>query len=251
VRDPTFEHAEGEIRAIVLAAGRGRRLQSLTLTRPKPLLPVAGRPMLAHVLDALTSYGIQDVVVVVGYLGDQIEAYLATRPHPVPRAVVQRVLGGNGDAVRAAADYLDGPVLVTFGDTILRGDLGRVLGGPDGVIVVARVEDTRGYGLVEVDAEGRVRRLWEKPAVPPSCDAVAGTFVFPNGRRLQQALEEMARQGGTGRDGEVWLTDVVQHMIERGERFRVVRLEAFYDCGTPERLDEAERALRGCSGDSA
>src|SRR5690349_18276448 len=117
------------MRAIVLAAGRGRRLEPLTLTRPKPLLHVAGRPILAHVLDPLTRSGIHDVVVVVGHLGAQIAAYLDTRPNPKPRVVVQSPLGGNGDAVRAARAYLDGPLLVAFGDTILRGDLARACRG--------------------------------------------------------------------------------------------------------------------------
>lgn len=237
------------MRAIVLAAGRGRRLEPVTLTRPKPLLHVAGRPILAHVLDRLARIGIDDVVVVVGHLGEQVAAYLDTRPGPKPKVVVQSPLRGNGDAVRAARDYLEGPLLVAFGDTIVRGDLTPACRGGVAAIAVARVEDARSYGVVEVDRDGWVRRLWEKPAVPPSHDAVAGTFVFPEGRRLRDALDEMADRGLAGRDGEVWLTDVVQHMIDRGERMRTFRVEAFYDCGTPERLAEAERALRAADGE--
>ena len=240
----------------MLAAGRGRRLEPLTLTRPKPLLHVAGRPILAHVLDPLARIGIRDVVVVVGHLGDQIAAYLGTRPDPKPRVVVQSPLGGNGDAVRAARAYLDGPLLVAFGDTIVRGDLvpadwrpatmklKPACRGDVASIAVARVDDGRSYGVVETDSDGWVRRLWEKPAIPPSHDAIAGVFVFPEGRRLREALDEMAEEGVAGREGEVWLTDVVQRMIDRGERVRAFRIEAFYDCGTPERLAEAERALR-------
>ena len=229
----------------MLAAGRGRRLEPLTLTRPKPLLDVAGRPILAHILDSLARVGIRDVVVVVGHLGDQIAAYLDTRPAPRPRVVVQSPLGGNGDAVRAAREYLDGPLLVAFGDTILRGDLAPACRGEVAAIAVARVEDGRSYGIVETDPDGWVRHLWEKPADPPSHDAVAGTFVFPDGRRLREALDEIAATGAGGRDGEVWLTDVVQRMIDRGERVRPFRVEAFYDCGTLERLAGADRALRG------
>jgi len=232
----------------VLAAGRGRRLEPLTLTRPKPLLDVAGRPILAHILDSLAPIGIRDVVVVVGHLGDQIAAYLDTRPAPRPRVVVQSPLGGNGDAVRAAREYLDGPLLVAFGDTILRGDLAPACRGDFAAIAVARVEDGRSYGIVETDRDGWVRRLWEKPAEPPSYDAVAGTFVFPEGRRLREALDETAAAGARGRDGEVWLTDIVQRMIDRGERVRTFRVEAFYDCGTLERLAEADRALRAMDG---
>jgi glucose-1-phosphate thymidylyltransferase len=237
------------VRAIVLAAGRGRRLGPLTMTRPKPLLEVAGRPILAHILDPLARLGITDVVVVVGYLGDQIAAYLDARPEPRPRVVVQEPLGGNGDAVRAARAYLDGRVLVAFGDTILRGDLAPARRSEATALAVARVEDGRSYGIVETDREGWVRRLWEKPAVPPSHDAVAGTFVFPEAGRLRAALDEMAAAGGlearSSPAGEVWLTDVLQHMIDRGERVRTFAVEAFYDCGTPERLAFADRALRG------
>ena len=242
------------MRAIVLAAGRGRRLEPLTLTTPKPLLPVAGRPILAHILDALAAAGIQDLVVVVGHLGEQIAAYLEQREGPRARVAVQSPLGGNGDAVRAAREYLEGPVLVAFGDTILAGDLSVAFGGRVAAIAVAHVEDGRTYGIVETDESGWVRRLWEKPDVPPSHDAVAGTFVFPEGRRLREALDEMAaqaagaRDGGTSPAGEVWLTDVVQRMIDHGERVRTFRVDAFYDCGTPERLAEAERALREAGG---
>ncbi|HEV2440144.1 MAG TPA: nucleotidyltransferase family protein [bacterium] len=226
----------------MLAAGRGRRLEPLTVTRPKPLLRVAGRPILQYVLDPLARIGVQDIVVVVGHLGEQIAAYLESRSGPRARVVVQSPLGGNGDAVRAARQYLDGPLLVAFGDTIVRGDLAPACRAGVASIAVARVDDGRSYGVVESDAEGWVRRLWEKPALPPSHDAVAGTFVFPEGRRLREALDEMEHEAA-GRDGEVWLTDVVQHMIDAGERVGMFYVEAFYDCGTPERLAEAERAL--------
>lgn len=232
------------MRAIIVAAGRGRRLEPLTLTRPKPLLPVAGRPILGHVLDTLARAGVSDIVVVVGHLGEQIAAYLETRPHPKPRLVVQSPLAGNGDAVRAAGAYLDGPVLVLFGDTIIRGDFAEMCRGNAAAIATAQVEDGRTYGIVEAGGDGSVRRVWEKPAVPPSHDAVAGAFFFPEGRRLRDALDEAAAGGLMGRDGEVWLTDVVQHMIDRGEQVRAFAVEAFYDCGTPERLAEAEDALR-------
>lgn len=232
------------MRAIIPAAGRGRRLEPLTLTRPKPLLHVAGRPILEHVLDGVARTGIQDIVVVVGHLGEQIAAYLNGQPDPKPRVVVQSPLGGNGDAVRAARAYLDGSLLVLFGDTIVRGDLAAMCRGNSASIAVARVEDGRSYGIVEADAKGWVRRLWEKPAVPPSHDAVAGVFFFPEGRRLREALDDAADRGLAGPDGELALTDVVQHMIGRGERVRIFAVEAFYDCGTLERLAEAEAAMR-------
>lgn len=205
------------VRAVIVAAGRGRRLDPYTRRRPKPLLYVAGRPILAHLLDALPGLGIADVIVVAGYLREQIAAYLRTRPGASARLVVQEPLLGNGHAVYAARAHLDGPVLVLFGDTIPRGNLRAAVQSRTAVIGVAEVEDARGYGIAEVDSRGRVRRLVEKPAVPASRLAVAGAYYFPEGRALRAALDELIAGGDrAARGGEIWFVDAIQRMIEWG-----------------------------------
>ncbi|HLJ62029.1 MAG TPA: sugar phosphate nucleotidyltransferase [bacterium] len=229
-------------RALIVAAGVGRRLGRHTARRPKPLVYVAGRPILAHLLDALPPLGVTDVVVVAGYLRGQIEEYLAARPGASARVVVQAEPLGNGHAVYAARDHLEGPVLIQFGDTIPRLDLGALLAREAASIAVAEVDDPRGYGIVEVDDRGRVRRLWEKPAEPRGRRAVAGTFYFPDAGPLREALDEMVRRDAR-RAGEFWLVDAVQHVIDRGIAVETFPVDRFYDCGTVDTVLLANREL--------
>ncbi len=233
-------------RAVIVAAGVGRRLGPHTLRRPKPLIYVAGRPILAHLLDPLPDVGITDVVVVVGYLREQIEAYLSARPGPRAAVAVQREALGNGHAVYAARDWLRGPVLIQFGDTIPELDLAELVAQRAASIGVTEVRDPQGYGIVEVDAEGRARRLWEKPAQPPSNLAVAGTFYFPEAEPIAQALDDMVRAGAS-RDGEFWFTDALQAMIAQGGIVRTFPVHRFYDCGTVDRVLLANRELLSTS----
>jgi glucose-1-phosphate thymidylyltransferase len=248
------------VRAIILAAGRGRRLDPYTRVRPKPLLYVAGRPILAHVVDALPSDGISDIVVVAGYLHAQIAAFLGGHHQPPAlagsggrsggagrapevRLVIQDRLLGNGHAVYAARAFLDEPVLILFGDTILRGDLSIAVPSRTASIGVTEVPDGRLYGIVELDAGGRVTRLVEKPEVPASSLAVAGAFVFPDPRPLRDALDEIVAGCKGSADEEIWFVDVIQRMVGRGHVVRTFPVGQFYDCGTPERVLLANREL--------
>ncbi len=230
------------MRAVIIAAGRGRRLDPHTRVRPKPLLYVAGRPILAHLLDALPALGITDVVIVVGYLREQIAAYLRTRPGRPAHLVIQERLLGNGHAVYAARASLEGPVLILFGDTILKADLRLALEREVATIGVTEVSDARTYGVVEVDARGRILRLREKPEAPSSRLAVSGVYYFPDPRPLRGALEDLVTRGGQRR-GEYWFADAVQLLIDRGEPVTTFPVDRFYDCGTVERLLRANRDL--------
>ena len=186
--------------------------------------------------------GITDVIVVAGYLREQVAAYLSTRPGPPARLVIQERLLGNGHAVYAARASLDGPALVLFGDTIFRADLRRALHSDTATIGATEVSDGRTYGIVGVDRAGRVRRVVEKPEMPPSNLAVAGAFFFPRSEPLREALEDLVDRGGR-RHGEFWFVDALQVMIDRGEPVTTFPVDRFYDCGTVERLLLANREL--------
>ena len=144
----------------------------------------------------------------------------------------------------AAREWLRGPLLIQFGDTIPALDLSGLIAQPAAAIGVTEVRDPSGYGIVDVDAEGRARRLWEKPAHPPSNLAVAGTFYFPDAAPLGEALDDMIRTGAS-RDGEFWLTDAVQAVIERGGAVRTFPVDRFYDCGTVDRVLRRESRAAG------
>lgn len=232
------------MKAIIPVAGMGTRLRPHTHTQPKALMHVAGKPILAHILDELVTVGIDEVVLVVGYLSEMIEAYVRKRYaelrlHFVPQGEPL----GNGHAVYVAREHLDGsPVLIVFGDTIIKGDLAGLVRSQQSLAAVKEVDDPRRLGVVELDAQGNVRRLLEKPEHPPTNLAVIGAYLIRNSAALRTALERLVREDRRVR-GEFWLADGLQLMIDAGERLGTFRVDHWYDCGTVEALLEANREL--------
>ncbi len=241
-------HSPTIMKAIIPVAGMGVRLRPHTHTQPKALMHVAGKPILAHILDELVAIGIDEVVLVVGYLGEMVEAYVRERygrlrVHIVP----QEEPLGNGHAVYVAREHLDGsPVFIIFGDTIVKGDLDGMVRSQESLAGVAEVEDPRRFGIAELGRDGYVRRLVEKPSAPPTNLAVVGAYFIKSSRVLRKALEQLLQEDRRIR-GEFWLTDGIQLMIEAGERIRTFPIVHWYDCGTAEALLQANRALLGAA----
>ncbi|MDR7485175.1 MAG: sugar phosphate nucleotidyltransferase [Armatimonadota bacterium] len=230
------------MKAIIPVAGVGRRLRPHTHTQPKALMHVAGRPILGHILDELVAAGIDEVVLVVGHLGEKVEEYVRSR-YAIPAHFVEQAEPlGNGHAIYVAREHLDGDgVLIIMGDTIIKADLSRVLALEESAIGIQEVADPRRFGVVEV-SDGLVRRLVEKPEVPPSNLAVVGLYLIRQPRLLREALERMVAERRQVR-GEYWLADALQMMVESGVPMRTFRTSGWYDCGTPEALLEANREL--------
>jgi glucose-1-phosphate thymidylyltransferase len=230
------------VKAIIPVAGFGRRLRPHTHTQPKALMHVAGRPILGHILDELVQAGVDEVVLVVGYLGEKIEEYVRAR-YAIPIHFVEQAEPlGNGHAIYVAREHLDGDgVLILFGDTIIKADLPRVLALRESAIGVQEVSDPRRFGVVEFEGD-RVRRLVEKPEIPPSNLAVVGVYLIRTPGLLRQSLERMVAERRQTR-GEYWLADALQMMVDAGEPMRVFHTSGWYDCGTAEALLEANREL--------
>ncbi len=230
------------MKAIIPVAGVGRRLRPHTHTQPKALMHVAGRPILGHILDELVAAGINEVVLVVGHLGEKIEEFVRSRYRLRVHFVEQAEPLGNGHAIYVAREHLNGDgVLIIMGDTIIKADLPRVLALDESAIGIHEVSDPRRFGVVEV-ANGQVRRLVEKPEVPASNQAIVGVYLIRAPRLLGQCLEQMVKEQRLVR-GEYWLADALQMMVEAGERMRTFQITGWYDCGTPEALLEANREL--------
>src|SRR5437867_201680 len=162
--------------AIVPAAGIGTRLRPHTHTQPKVLLHVAGKPILAHILDDLVALGIRHAVLIVGYMGEQVREYVNRHYGNLKVDYVeQEERLGLGHAVSLAEPHADDrPLLIILGDTIFEADLKRVLAAGTSSIGVKAVEDPRRFGIVERDATGRITRLVEKPEHPTSNLAITG-----------------------------------------------------------------------------
>lgn len=233
-----------ETLAIIPVAGVGTRLRPHTHTQPKVLLHVAGKAMLAHILDDLPALGISEVVLIVGYYGDLIREYVARHYRNLKvHYAEQPDRLGLGHAVSLAEAFAHNrPILIILGDTIFEADLKRVLAGGVSSIGVKAVEDPRRFGIVETDGRGRVTRLVEKPEQPASNLAITGVYYFSDGGPLFQALAEIQSKHIRTR-GEFQLTDAMQLLVERGATLTTFPIEGWYDCGKTETLLETNRVL--------
>jgi glucose-1-phosphate thymidylyltransferase len=238
------------VKAIVPVAGVGTRLRPHTHTTPKALLYVAGRPILAHILDDLMRLGVREAVLVVGHMGERIREYADERYRGSALSVsyvVQKEPQGLGHAIHLAAKLGRGhPLLILLGDTIFRADLSQLLEDGVSAIGVTEVEDPRRFGVVEVE-NGLVKRLVEKPDVPPSRLAIAGVYYLSADAPLFDALDELVSRDLRTR-GEYQLTDALQLVIEHGHPLRPFPVEGWYDCGQTETLLETNRLLLEVAG---
>jgi glucose-1-phosphate thymidylyltransferase len=232
------------VKVVIPVAGLGTRLRPHTFSKPKPLVHVAGKPVLGHILDQLKAVPVDEIIFITGYLGYQIEEYVrANYDFPV-RFVEQTELRGQAHAIHLAAEAIDRPVLIIFVDTIIKADLAALAGTvDDGVLFVREVEDPRRFG-VAVLTDGHVSRLVEKPRTPVSNLAVVGVYYLRNWQLLREALQEVIdRDIQTA--GEYYLADALQVMIDRGARLRAESVEIWEDCGTLEALLQTNRYLLG------
>jgi glucose-1-phosphate thymidylyltransferase len=230
-----------QFKAVIPAAGEGRRLKPHTHTTPKILLQVAGKPIIGHIMDRLLLARPDEVIVVVGAQGDQVRHYLTSEYRCPFRFVRQTDPRGLGDAVYRAKDVFSGePVLVLLGDTIVDLDMSKMV-GRDNVIGVQEVDDPRRFGVVEL-RNGYVSRFVEKPDRPRSNLAIVGVYFFKESNGLFGALERLIARGRTTK-GEFQLTDALQLMVDDGMRIKTRTIKHWLDCGTRAAMLETNRYL--------
>jgi len=231
------------VKAIIPLAGAGRRLKPQTHTMPQALLNVAGKPILGHILDELLEAGVDHAILVVGRLGDPIRSYVTSRYRIPFDFVEQKERKGIGHAIYLARNYVDPdePVLIVLGDTIFKADFESVIGGPMNAIGVRAVEDPSRFGVVQL-RDQRIARLVEKPESPVSNLAIVGIYYFVRSGRLFEALAEIV-EGEREPRGEIYLTEAIERMIEKGEPIRAVTVNGWFDCGEPDSLLQTNRFL--------
>ncbi len=232
------------MKAVIPMAGYGKRLRPHTFSRPKPLINVAGQPMLKYLIDALEAeLDIDEYIFIVGYLGDQIKDWIRENYDFKATYVVQDELIGQADAIYRAREHIEGPTIILFSDTLFETDLDAVnRTDADAIIYAREVEDPRRFGVVELNDEGRITRFIEKPDTTENKNAVIGLYYVREGEDLIAAIEEqMARNQMT--KGEFYLADAFQIMIENGADFRSEPVDVWLDCGKPETVLETNRYL--------
>jgi glucose-1-phosphate thymidylyltransferase len=230
------------VKVIIPLAGKGTRLLPLTRHVPKPLIRVAGRPVMDYVMDMLDGLVVEELVLITGHLKDQVEQHVRTRYRIPARFVEQQVQDGTAGAVALAEPYVDGPVLIIFVDTLFDADLTLVnRDDADGIIWAKHVEDYQRFGVVVTDAHGYMTRIVEKPSEPISKLANIGLYYIRDWRTLYEGIHHtLARPKN---QGEWFLTDAFQYMIDRGRRIRVAEVSGWYDCGKVETVLETNLHL--------
>jgi glucose-1-phosphate thymidylyltransferase len=231
------------MKVIIPLAGKGTRLRPHTHLTPKPMLKVAGKPVISYLLDDLKSLGgIEQIVYITGHLKEKVEEY-ARKEYDFPAVFVeQTVQNGTATAVDLARPYVDQPVLIIFVDTIFDADLSLVHNtDADGIIWVKEVEDYQRFGVVLTDANGFMTKIVEKPSTPISKRANIGLYYIRNWKLLYEGISYVMKQPAN--KGEYYLTDAFQYMIDHGAKIKVVDVEGWYDAGKLDTLLDTNRAM--------
>jgi len=233
------------VKAVVLAAGEGARLQPITLTRPKHLISIGGKPILEHCLTAIKACGISEIVIVVHYMAEAIREYFGSGEKlglKIEYAYQKGVLG-TGNAAGVAEPYVDGDFLLVYGDLLFTAEaLKKVLEThnrkkPSATLSVVHVERPEDYGIVELKDDGRVKRIIEKPRreEAPTNLANAGLYVFS-----PEIFEKVKRISASSR-GEWEITDAIELLIKEEKPVFAVEIskDEWFDIGRPWDLLEA------------
>lgn len=237
-----------QIKAVIPVAGVGTMLRPHTHTQPKPLIPVAGKPILGHIIERLMEAGVRDFVFVIGYMGEKIEEYVRNTyksPDIHLEFVVQSPREGLGHAIWVARKCVDQAeeVLIVLGDTIFDVDLKAVLDAPYSTVGVHVVDDPREFGVVALDPDGFVVHVVEKPRIPKSNLALVGIYRIKEVKALVQSLNDLIESGTRGDRGEYQLTDALMQMIKGGTKIRTHVVDNWFDCGKKDTLLETNRIL--------
>jgi glucose-1-phosphate thymidylyltransferase len=232
------------MKAIIPVAGAGTKLRPHTYTQPKALMPMAGKTILAVIVDALLNEGIEEYIFIIGYLGDKIQDYVM-RTYPGLRCtfVTQNDRRGTGHAIWLTKEAVkNDEVLIVFGDTICDFDVQSILKSKVSQIGIRRVDDPRSFGVAEVGEENNVLRVVEKPLIPKSNMAMVGVYKINETAQLFESLDTYLHNRADD-DGEYHLTHALQTMIEKGIKFHAFKVNNWFDCGKKETLLETNATL--------
>ena len=228
-------------------AGHGTRMRPHTWSKPKVLLPLAGKTVLDHVLDQFNSISDSyevEYVFIVGNQWEQIKDYVnANHPDKKVHFIFQEEMKGQSHALHLAKEHLKGPMLMAFADTLIETDLSFLSKDKsDGIAWVKPVPDPRRFGVAVVDDNGIITRLIEKPKVMDNNLAVVGFYYFRSGEALVSAISEQISRN-ISLNNEYFLADAINIMLEQNNKFRIERVNTWLDAGIPEALLDTNKYL--------
>ena len=228
-------------------AGLGSRLRPHTWSKPKPLVQVGGKTVFAHLLDSFKTLPDPDnveLIFIVGYLGDQVRSYMEEYfPKIKANYVVQEKMDGQSQALWLAREYLHGPMLMVFADTLAETNFSTIgKSDVDGIAWVKQVEDPRRFGVAEINSAGYVTRMIEKPSGMENNRAVIGLYYYREAEKIMEAIKIQLDTGRTVK-GEYFLTEATNVYLERGARMKTQEVDVWLDAGTNEAILDTNQYL--------
>lgn len=237
-----------KLKIVIPMAGLGTRLRPQTWSRPKQLIHLADNSVLGHVLDmfeTLPDPENVEFVFIIGYLGDKVREYMAKAyPEFKVHYIVQEEMRGQSHALYLAHEHLTGPMLMVFADTLIETDLSFLEDEESDIIAwVKPVPDPRRFGVAEINQNGEVTRLIEKPKSMDNNLAVVGFYYFKDSKLLVEAIEEQIRRDIKLKN-EYFLADAINIMLENENlKMRPEKVDVWLDAGTPEAVLETNQYL--------
>ena len=231
------------MKVIIPLAGKGTRLRPHTHVTPKPMLRVAGKPVMSYVLDELRDLGgIEQIIYITGHLKEKVEDF-ARKSLDIPSVFIeQKIQDGTAGAIALARDYVDQDVLIIFVDTIFDADLSVInRTDADGIIWTKEVEDYQRFGVVVTDENENMTQIVEKPKTPVSKRANIGLYYIRNWKLLYEGIAHVL--AAPKNQGEYFLTDAFQYMIDKGAKIKVIDVEGWYDAGKIETMLETNQTM--------
>lgn len=223
---------------IVPMAGRGSRLRPHTLTVPKPLVPVGGKPIVHRLVEDIAGVldqKIDNIAFIIGDFGSEVENELlevAASLGAKGSIHYQEQPLGTAHAVLCAKEHLQGPTVVAFADTLFKADF-KISPETDGILWVKQIEDPSAFGVIKMNEQGEIIDFVEKPQTFVSDLAMIGIYYFREGEKLRTELEYLI-ENNIIKGGEYQLPDALRRLTEAGYKFKPGEVSEWLDCGNRE-----------------
>ncbi len=225
------------MKAIIPVAGAGTKLRPHTYTQPKALIPLAGKTILSIIVDQLRDAGIKDFIFIIGYLGEKIQDYVQKNyPDLNCHFVQQNERFGIGHAINLTREIVGtDEVMIVLGDTIADYNVKEIIDSPVSMLGIKKVDDPRDFGVAEIEEDGYVSRVVEKPSIPKSNMALVGVYKIKETGFMFSCLESLMGTNTKGYE-EFSLTEALECMMQRGATFKSFKVTNWFDCGKKETL---------------